>query len=298
MSFSRRAILRNWALTVPRCAVLCGRAPLWHPLTEGSQSFLAPLCLTEFLCLKHLQCLLVFSQFSSRLGDESPTGSWPEDKPKSPKECSIQDHAFFWRLRLLYKASLTVWTPVPLGSLVFLLLSRLPAALATWESGVSIALIIFISVGPHLLRAKGTISHLLLAIALASGIRDYVPFASEGAEDPRNKFPGTLLLGSSGAWAWTHISLILDAGLLTSYLPCRLLWSLKSQEAFVELYLLYAHRTHAQHCQHSGTLPLVKFQILAILVILSQRNCPERVQPSYRMKHLYQLGLLAVSNRN
>lgn len=108
MSFSRRAILRNWALTVPRCAVLCGRAPLWHPLTEGSQSFLAPLCLTEFLCLKHLQCLLVFSQFSSRLGDESPTGSWPEDKPKSPKECSIQDHAFFWRLRLLYKASLTV----------------------------------------------------------------------------------------------------------------------------------------------------------------------------------------------
>lgn len=109
MSFSRRAILRNWALTVPRCAMLCGRAPLWHPLTEGSQSFLAPLCLTEFLCLKHLQCLLVFSQFSIRLGDESPTGSWPEDKPKSPKECSIQDHAFFWRLRLLYKASLTVF---------------------------------------------------------------------------------------------------------------------------------------------------------------------------------------------
>ena len=84
MSFSWRAILRNWARTVPRCAVLRGRAPCgtlwprdprvsWHPR------------LTEFLCLKHLQCLLVFSQFSFRLGDESPTGSWPEDKPKSPE---------------------------------------------------------------------------------------------------------------------------------------------------------------------------------------------------------------------
>lgn len=68
--------------------------------------------------------------------------------------------------------------PVPLGWLLFLLLSRLPAALATWESGISIALIIFITVGPHLLRAKGTISHLLLTIALASGLSDYVPFAS------------------------------------------------------------------------------------------------------------------------
>lgn len=68
----------------------------WHPV---SYRVLMPRASSVLTCI---------SQFSVRLGDESATGSWSEDKPKSPEECSIQDHAFFLETKALYKASLTV----------------------------------------------------------------------------------------------------------------------------------------------------------------------------------------------
>lgn len=79
---------------------------------------------------------------------------------------------------------------------------------------------------------------------LSAGNDDYLPFARGAPEDPRRRCPDTLLLGGSGAWIRTHISLILDCDLLTSpvfHLPCRLLWCIKSQEDLVELYMLYTH---------------------------------------------------------
>ena len=135
------------------CCVMW-EGPLGCPLTEGPRGSLAPPCLTEFLCPKHLRCLLAFSQFSIRLVDESPTRSWPEDQPKSPKNVIFRIVPSLETKALVQSWSRCVRTPVPLGWLLFLLLFRLPAGLATWESDVSIALITFITVGPHLLRAK------------------------------------------------------------------------------------------------------------------------------------------------
>ena len=135
------------------CCVMW-EGPLGCRLTERPRGSLAPPCLTEFLCPKHLRCLLAFSQFSIRLWTRAQQGLGQKTSLRAPKNVIFRIMPSLETKALVQSWSRCVRTPVPSGWLLFLLLFRLPAGLATWESDVSIALITFITVGPHLRRAK------------------------------------------------------------------------------------------------------------------------------------------------
>lgn len=162
-----RGRLRPWDLMLPRCAVLS------DSLIEGPQSAVAPLPhLTDFLWL---QLLCAFPQFSIRLWNKSPVGSWPRDKSKSPK-------SYYFRIRPSFRWW-GFWTrsvSARLGAHSFGMSSlsgftaelqenRYPAGFAPCAWGRLITHIIVITIGPHLLAAMCIRLCVILTITLSRG---------------------------------------------------------------------------------------------------------------------------------
>lgn len=102
-------------------------------------------------------------------------GRGQKTNPRAPRRMFYSGSCLLLETKAFVQASLTVLGRLFLGMASLPVALRLPAALATWESGISIALIIFITVGPHL-WGQGHHFSLTPAIALASGLSDYVPF--------------------------------------------------------------------------------------------------------------------------